>query len=135
MGRFEILEHTADVGLRAWGDDLPDVFETATHALADISGTWSSGIGDPAAIEVHATDVEAVLVDWLNEVLWLQVSRDAVLTEVHVDRVDDSGAAGRVSLAPRDRELEGTAVKAVTYHQLEVARDQRGWMAQVFVDV
>jgi SHS2 domain-containing protein len=135
VGRFEILEHTADVGVRAWGADLPETFEMATRGLADISGTWAPGAGDPVDIEVRADDVEAALVDWLNEALWLQDSRDAVITRIEVDAVTEGGAAGRLWLAPRDRELDGTAVKAVTYHQLDVSPDPAGWVAQVYVDV
>jgi SHS2 domain-containing protein len=135
MGRFEILEHTADVGVRGRGSDLPEAFEMAARGLADICGTWIPGEGEVVEVEVHAADVEAALVDWLNEILWLQDSRDAVLTRIEVDDVSDSGASGRLWLDPRDRELEGTAVKAVTYHQLRVAREDDGWVAEVYVDV
>lgn len=135
MGRFEILEHTADVGVRGRGDDLPETFEMVTRGLADICGTWAPGDGEEIRVEVRADDVAATLVDWVNEVLWFQDSRDAVLTGVEVDQVSDQGAAGRLWLAPRDRELEGTAVKAATYHQLKVARDGEGWVAEIYLDV
>lgn len=135
MGRFEILEHTADVGVRGRGDDLPETFEMVTRGLADICGTWAPGDGEEIRVEVRADDVAAALVDWVNEVLWFQDSRDAVLTGVRVDEVSDLGAAGRLRLAPRDRELEGTAVKAATYHQLKVARDGDGWVAEIYLDV
>ena len=136
MGRFEILEHTADVGIRAWGADLPETFESATQGLADICGTWAPGTGDVVDVTVSADDTEAALVDWLNEVLWLQDSRDAVVAGVEVDHAGNDGAKGRLHLAPRDRELEGTAVKAATYHQLQVAHEEGGgWVAQVYVDV
>jgi SHS2 domain-containing protein len=121
--------------LRAFGADLPDVFETAARGLADICGTWAPGEGEAVDVELTSTDVEGALVDWLNEVLWLQDSKDAVLTGVGVERVDASGVAGRLSVAPRAGELEGTAVKAVTYHQLEVRQGDDGWVAQVYVDV
>jgi SHS2 domain-containing protein len=135
LGRFEILEHTADVGVRAFGDDLAETFETATRGLTDICGTWAPGSGESVDLTVESDDVEAALVDWLNEILWLQDSRDVVLTAVSIERVDRSGVSGRVSVAPRDRELEGTAVKAATYHQLAVTRADDGWVAQVYLDV
>ena len=135
MGRFEILEHTADVGIAAWGATLEDTFEQATRGLADICGTWSDRQGSEVTVAVTADDLEACLVDWLNEVLWIQDSRDAVLAAVDVARVGDRGAAGRLRIAPRAEEIEGTAVKAVTYHQLEVRREGDGWFARVFVDV
>jgi SHS2 domain-containing protein len=135
MGRFEILEHTADVGVRGWGKDLPEAFEMATRGFADICGTWVPDGGEVVDIEVRAEDVEATLVDWMNEVLWLQDSRDAVITRIEVDDVSDLGASGRLWLTPRASELEGTAVKAATYHQLRVARQDDEWVAEIYVDV
>ncbi|MQA99180.1 MAG: hypothetical protein GEU78_02625 [Actinobacteria bacterium] len=135
VGRFEILEHTADVGVRGRGKDLPEAFEMATRGLADICGTWVPDGGEVVDVQVRAEDVEAALVDWLNEVLWLQDSRDAVITRIEVDDVSDLGASGRLWLAPREDELEGTAVKAATYHQLRVARERDGWVTEIYVDV
>jgi SHS2 domain-containing protein len=77
-----------------------------------------------------------VLVDWLEEVLYLQDAGDRVITEVKVTSVSDTEAAGWVGTAPRARELEGTAVKAITYHQLEVTQaDDGGWFATVYFDI
>lgn len=135
MRRYEILEHTADVGIAAWGDTLEETFEQATRGLADICGTWSDAVGGEAAVKVTAGDVEAALVDWLNEVLWIQDSQDAVITSVEVSDVSHGEVSGIVATAPRTGELEGTAVKAVTYHQLEVRPEGDGWFARVYVDV
>jgi len=87
-------------------------------------------------IEVSANDVAGALVDWLEEILYLQDARDSVVTGLGVERAHDSGARGWVEIAPRDRELEGTAVKAITYHQLQVTEQPDGtWTAIVFVDI
>jgi SHS2 domain-containing protein len=135
-GRFEILEHTADVGVRAEGATLRDVFEQATLGLADIMGIYAPGAGDAEEIEVEAPDTGALLVDWLSEILWLHDSRDALLAGVEVVDVTETRARGRVVLVPRaGSQADGTQVKAITYHQLEVVENVSGWRAQVFVDV
>jgi len=133
---YEIVEHTADVGLRAWGATLEETFEQATHALLEISGAVGTGRGESEAIEVEADDLAALLADWLGEVLYLQDARDAVIDSVRVEVVDAGRARGAVSLSPKgERSLMGTAVKAITYHQLEVELRGDLWTAQVFVDV
>jgi SHS2 domain-containing protein len=72
----------------------------------------------------------------LEEVLYEQDARDRVITSVAVNDVDEGRAVGTITVLPRgDRELEGTAVKAVTYHQLSVERDAEGWTARVFFDI
>ena len=138
MGAFEILEHTADVGLRAFGATPEEVFETAAEALATIVGAWRPGAGrEREAITLEPTrDLDAALVDWLSEVLYLQDRRDAVVAGVEVTRASAEGTHGIVSWGPRgDDVLQGTAVKAITYHQLRVEQTDGGWVAEVFVDV
>ncbi len=136
MAGFEILEHTADVGVRARGASLSEVFEQATHGLLDITGATGTGLSERVAIKVDAPDRAAVLVDWLEEVLYLQDARDAIVTAVHVERVDEKQATGWIEIAARERDLEGTAVKAITYHQLAVTNQPDGeWEAVVYFDI
>jgi SHS2 domain-containing protein len=136
MGGFKPLEHTADVGVEAWSEELEGCFEQATLGVLDIIGAWRPGPGEEEELTVGARDLGGVLVDWLSEVLYLQDARDAVITSVRVDEVQPTGARGTIGLTPRgDIELMGTAVKAITFHQLSVERSEQGWVARVFVDV
>ena len=136
MGSFEIIEHTADVGIRAHGATLEDLFEQTARGLADITGAWKPGSGEPVLIEVEARDLGGLLVDWLEEVLYLQDARDSVLRDIRLEHVADTSAVGTVSLAPRGEEvLAGTAVKAITFHRLRVEREGDHWVAEVYVDV
>jgi SHS2 domain-containing protein len=169
---FELLEHTADVGIRARGATLEEAFEQATLGLAEVLGAlapggsggppgWSpgrsggsGGPGEAVAVEVSAPDPGGLLVDWLNEVLWLRETRDAWLAGVQVDRVGEGTAAGSVRFsweapagegAPGDPVPEdgsrgpapdGTFVKAVTYHRLRVEPGPAGgWLIEVYLDV
>lgn len=136
MRDFQILEHTADVGIRANGSTLEETFEAATQGLATILGGWKPSFGDIRRIEVEPADIAGQLVDWLSEVIYLQDSLDAVVAGVTVERVSPDGTTGTLLLAPRgDETLEGTAVKAITYHQLRVEPTAEGWVAEVYVDV
>lgn len=132
---FEILEHTADVGVRSWGPSLEEAFRRSTLGLLDIIGVWRPGAGERIPIEVEGRDPGALLVDWLSEVLYLQEVRDPVITAVEVSTVQEGRAAGWVELAERPGDIEGTAVKAITFHQLDVSRDEHGWTTTVYVDI
>jgi SHS2 domain-containing protein len=136
-GGFELLEHTADIGIRAWGAGLEEAFEQATLGLAEVLGARRpEGPGEPVVVEVAADDPGGLLVDWLNEVLWLREVRQAVVTGVNVERVGDGTAAGSVTLAGGGPGPDGTFVKAVTYHRLRVEPDPgAGWLAEVYLDV
>lgn len=135
MAPYEVLEHTADVGIRARADTLEGLFREATLGLLGITGATAQGVGEAVPIEVSARDLGGALVEWLDEVLYLQDARDAVITDVELEAVDEGVARGTVGVAPRATTLEGTAVKAVTYHQLRVEREEDGWVAEVYFDV
>jgi protein archease len=140
---FELLEHTADVGVRARGASLEEVFEQATLGLAEVLGAWRPAARGARWVEVvpaegGSGDLGGLLVDWLGEVLYLLEVRDAALAAVRVDRVAADGAevVGSVALAGAGgAPLGGTPVKAVTYHRLRVERQAGGWLAEVYLDV
>ena len=136
MGNYEILDHTADIGVLARGESLADVFECTTRALADIAGIWRPGPGETVRIEVESRDAGALLVDWLSEVLYLQDGRSAAIAGIEMERVEPGVASGTVTLAPLGPDpVEGVQIKAVTYHQLVVEREPGGWSARVFFDI
>ena len=136
VGDYEILEHTADIGVLARGESLADVFESATRALAEIAGIWRPGSGEKVAIEVESEDLGSLLVDWLSEVIYLEDRRGAAVTGIEMDRVEPGHASGTLALVLLDsRPVEGVQIKAVTYHQLLVERDPSGWSARVFFDI
>ncbi|MDQ3783744.1 MAG: archease [Actinomycetota bacterium] len=153
MGSFEILEHTADVGIRARGKSLEELFEQASRGLAEIIGIWRPAStserkgqvhAEQTLIDLDARDLGGLLVDWLGEIVYLADVKEGFLTQVEAEAVREPGdaaaggcsAAGRLWLEPRVGEQpEGTAVKAITYHRLKVAPTPTGWMAEVYVDV
>ena len=139
---FELLEHTADVGIRAHGATLEEAFEQATLGLAEVQGAPTRGpeparaSGEPAAVQVSAADTGGLLVDWLNEVLWLTDTRRAGVAGVRVERVGEGRASGSVVLTSDGPGPEGAFVKAATYHRLRVEPDPGGgWRVEVYLDV
>jgi SHS2 domain-containing protein len=134
--RFEILEHTADVGIRAHGSTIEEAFAGAAEGLADLMGAWFPGEGHERPIEVEAADRPALLVAWIDELLFLHEAEDAVFGGFDVDGVSSDRLRARVLVAARgSRELEDVGIKAATYHRLRAEPDGAGWVAQIYVDV
>ena len=137
-GGFEILEHPADIGFRAFGDSLSGLFANAAVAMLSIAG-------NPAAAEprreyplaVESPDRESLLVDWLGEVLWWFDGRRIAFRDFHVTRFSDgaSAAVGRGEPRDAERHRARVIVKAVTWHQLKIERRGEVWTAEVYLDI
>ena len=145
---YEILEHTADIGLRAWGETREARFENCARGLAEIldrqaeilerqvnAGPFAMEGRNAVALEVTATDVEALLVEWMNEVLFSLEGNEACLAQVGVRDVSETRLSAEIELAPCPGTPEATELKAATYHQLLVRTSGDGWEATVYFDV
>jgi SHS2 domain-containing protein len=135
-GRFEVLEHTADVGLRVRGDTPAEVLEAAAEGLAGLEGAWFPGEGEERDVRLEASDLGALLVTWLDELLYLRDAEDVVFGGFAVRMPAGPRADARVRIAPRgERVLESAGVKAATYHGLRFEPENGGWVADVYLDV
>ena len=135
---YAIFAVTADKGIHAWGPDLPEAFRQAALGL------WSLMV-DPATVRprrevsltAEAGDREALLVAWLNELLYLYEAHGFVAADCAVRVVTEHAVSAvvRGEDADPDRHAPIGHVKAATYHLLRVAPGARGWEARVVVDV
>ncbi len=133
---FEILEHTADVGLRARGRTMAEAFEHAADGMGAILGLAPSD-APPAEVRVslRADDRAALLVEWLEELLFLAEARGVCVTRTEVREIDDTALEASAWVVPRADPGAPVAVKAATYHRLAVEPGPGGWIATVFFDV
>ena len=132
---FEVLEHTADIGLRARGRTLEELFENACRGTLEILGATGEAATEEEVVRVQAADLGALLVDLLNEVIYLVDARRARVARVEVERASPDGVVARIGWAPGPPDLPGTELKAATYHQLAVEHAPDGYEATVYFDV
>jgi SHS2 domain-containing protein len=140
--RFEQFEHTADVGIKAYGKTLEELFGNAAlgmfSIMVDLDGVASKG---EFKVVLKADDKEKLLVDWLGELLYIHEVYDVLLNEFEVDiddaKEDEDGATLELKAVVRgesiDREKHDlkAMVKAVTYHMLEINEDE-GYLKVLF---
>ena len=131
---YEYLDHTADLGLRATGATPQEALSEAAQAmLAAMADTTS--IREKATFEqqCHATDVPALLVEWLNELLYQREVNDVLFASACVTELRQqedgtwvlNGIAKGEPLDP-DRHQLHTEIKGATYYglQFECAADR-----------
>ena len=135
---FEILEHTADIGFRAWGDTREHMFENAALALESVAIELDSVEPKrPFPIAAAGEDEESLLVNWLSEVLYYLDGRRVAMSRFQVDYLDAHWVSGKAFGEPRDpvRHPAKVIVKGVTYHQLKIAEEGGRWRADVYLDI
>jgi len=135
---FELLEHPADIGFRAYGASVEGLFANCARALVSI-------ILDPSnihcaqyvSLSAEGSDYESLLVNWLNEVLYYVDGQTMALGAFDISRSTETSIECIATVEPRDPEKHPPrlVVKAATYHQLKVHRTENGWIAEVYLDV
>jgi SHS2 domain-containing protein len=135
---FETYDHTADIGLVARGATLEALFINAARGMMHLlAGDVQVRPTRRLDVEVTAGDREALLVAWLNELLFHVATRRLVFGEFHVRELTDERLRATVAGQPIDEltvplEIE---LKAATYHGLRVEQTAVGWEAEVLFDV
>ena len=135
--RIEEIEHTADWAIRVRTASLPDLFTAAAEGmfglLADLSIVSRDQKHD---IDLRAVDAEALLIDWLNELLYLAEQRGLVFARFDIHRLDttDGAQLAATAFGGRPRELN-KVIKAATFHGLAIRRDAAGFQVDLVFDV
>ncbi len=134
---FEVIEHTADVGIIAYGRSLEEVFSNAAAGMIHF-------MIDPGSVQpveertrtVEAEDREGLLINWLNDLLLLLNADGFIPARFEIRDLSDTRLRAVVAGEPVDpqRHRFHLDVKAATYHQLYVRRNAI-WEARVIFDV
>lgn len=132
--RYHEVEHTADRALRVWGQKLEDLFAGAARGMyslmADLDGLVTT---DWREIRLEAWDPPSLLVDWLNELLFLTETEGLVFVDSRIESLDDTVLVARAGgvAAP----ITQAHIKAATFHDLEFVHDGPGWSTVITLDV
>jgi len=135
---YRLLEHTADMGLEAQGSSLEELFSQAAQALREVLFGDVSGQKDQAIhLRVTGQDPGELLVNWLNEILYLFEVRGIYPVSFSIDAIDANSVCGLIhgELFHPERHPVERVVKAATYHQLLVEKRQGVWRARVYLDL
>ena len=137
-GAFEILDHTADIGLRAYGATLAEIFINSALGLESIA--LDADRVEPSKrypLSATAQDTEALLVNWLNEIIYFIDGERVAFAGFDITDITERSVTAQGWGEPRDpiRHPARLVVKAATYHQLALARTAEGWTAEIFFDI
>ena len=135
---YETFEHTADIGIRAWGSNLAEVFEEAAKALFSIIVDLETVTPrQKLKVELTADSSEELFFNWLKELLFISETKHIFLREFKVLDLSPTKLLSEVRGEPVDpkRHIFGKEVKAITRHQFKLVHEKSRHLAEVILDI
>ena len=129
-GKFEFLEHTADILIAAHGQNMEEAFENAALAMFEVM-TDSAKV-DPEqedSVEVEAEDEYALLYNWLEALLVKFEVNGMLYSKFKINTIQDTSESFKLNSTiwgekfNPEKHTQKVAVKAVTYHRMEIIKE------------
>jgi SHS2 domain-containing protein len=141
-GKYEFLDHTADVQIHAWGNDMIEAFENAAVAMtAYITDINSIEISKKEAIQVESEDLQGLLYRFLDGVLFLfnaepyLLSKRVRILELKADTEFKIRAECYGETFSLDKHTQGTEIKAITYSAMKIVHEKDRCEVYFIVDI
>ena len=143
---FEQVPHTADIKIRVYGKTLADLFRNAVIGMFQSIGPQVPGcrvenerlVCDQLTvkhdIEVASIDLEALLVDFLSEALYLSDVYNEAYLDAKIHKVNDKSIQATL-YGVKVTGFEVVEIKAVTYHELKIEQVEGLWQADIVFDI
>ena len=129
-GKFEFLEHTADILIAAHGQNLEEAFENAALAMFEVmTDTTKVNPAQEDTVEVEAEDEYALLYSWLEALLVKFEVNGMLYSKFQITSIQDTGDDFKLKATiwgekfNAEKHPQKVAVKAVTYHRMEILKD------------
>ncbi|MGD9275987.1 MAG: archease [Candidatus Pacearchaeota archaeon] len=136
MKNFKFLEHTADIKFQAFGKTKEGAFRNSFFALREsICGGLKIQKKIRKKIKIKAKDDESLLYNFLEEFLYLLDSENFLISEIRNIKIINGNLSAEV-FGDESKNYDFTNnVKAITYNQMFVKKENEKWVVQVVLDV
>ena len=135
---YQIIDHTADLGIVVKGVDVKDVFIRAGYAMTDLMVKADiSEKGAKRKVLVEGEDFPDLMVRWLGEILYLFDGEHILVSAIEISSISSIQLQSTLTVVPLKRGHHEILreIKAVTYHQISVERKNDGWEARIIFDI
>jgi SHS2 domain-containing protein len=136
MDRYRLIEHTADIGLVAYGISIADAFANAAYGLFSImTDLRKVRQTEYRLVELQEHDQESLLFEWLNHLIYVFDVENLLFKKFEIMYLDDKKLTAKCfgeKYDPNRHEIK-LGVKAATYHMIKV--DKQNNTVRVIFDV
>jgi SHS2 domain-containing protein len=135
MKEFKFIEHTADIKFQAFGNTLEEAFKNSAIALT--KSMYEGKIKEKISkkIKVKGKDNERLLFEFLGELIFLLDSEDFILSKIKNLKIKNNKLEAEVIGDNASDYDFSNEVKAVTYNEMFVKKQNNKYVIQVIVDV
>jgi SHS2 domain-containing protein len=131
--KFEEIEHTADLAIRAYGGDMRKLFANAAYGMFALMAEPSEEPAREREVSLEAMDYESLLVDWLNELIYLHEVERETYSQFNIETLLPTKLEAHVTGGPT--RIKTKAIKAATFHDLAIEETPNGLVATIVFDV
>lgn len=135
---YAVFEHTADVGLHAYGKTLPELFIHAAQGMESLMVAPEQIRPDVSReIAAQGHDDISLLIAWLSELIVLFDTEFLLLRDFTIDEMTPTRVTGRAFGEPYDAQRHdlSSAIKAVTWHEASIEQSDDGYTASIIFDI
>lgn len=140
--RFKFLEHSADIYIESYGKTLEEAFQNSAIGLGFVI-VESDNVKPEIKkqIKVSAEDKQALLFEFLSKFLYFQDAESVIFHDVTVDKIEQKRDMWALTATAKGEEFnpkkhsEGTHVKAITYHFMEIEETKGKYRIKILVDI
>ncbi|MFH0948839.1 MAG: archease [Elusimicrobiota bacterium] len=136
MKKFEIINHTADVGIIAYGKTISELFENAAYGMFSLI-TNPEKIKEQIIIPISgdAHDKEELLITFLNEILYYYQTKKMLFKRFEILESSETHLDANISGEKISEHRILHDIKAATYHNLKIEETADGYKTQIIFDV
>jgi len=133
MKKFEILEHRADLKIKIFGKTKEELFLNALLAMEEFLQPKKKEKETEREIKIASLDFSSLLVDFLSEALYLIQTNKEVYNKIEFKKFSNTEIEAKIF----GQKVESFAedIKGVTYHDLKIKKETKGWEAIVLFDI
>jgi len=138
MKRYDIVDHTADIGIRAYGKSLEELFVNAAYGMFDIIADLD-GLKTSTSVKINlkAPNAEELLITWLDELIYNFYTKQIIFSEFKIAHLTNTNIKAEAfgKHIGDNRSRLNTEIKAATYHDLKIEEKNKNYQVQIIFDI
>jgi SHS2 domain-containing protein len=136
--KYKVIDHTADICVRVFGNSLEEIFVGSSKAMMEIiTDVERVNPSREILIRARGENYEELLVRWLQEILYLHEAKKMVFKDFEIKIENRTRAVGKAygEKIDLDRHEFYSSIKAVTYHNLKIISSKDKYRVDIVFDI